>query len=195
MSVSRLKVASSVGDVLAGVAALLHDAAADGAPLPTSTDATGPVLAVSDTRSPQTQRQMDAATAADWFIQPLELDASRAASQLDWVLSALRAGRSVGLTAPADEPELATIADAAAAIAAGAVAARATRRLIVSGGEASIRVLRLLEVESVSIAANPEDDVALLRSHASDPAADGLELLLTDGRAGGDDLFVRVRGT
>ncbi len=51
------------------------------------------------------------------------------------------------------------------------------------------------EVESVSIVANPEDDVALLRSHASDPAADGLELVLTDGRAGGDDLFVRVRGT
>jgi uncharacterized protein YgbK (DUF1537 family) len=193
--VSRQRVALSEGDALVVVSALLQDAKAAGAPLPARTDATGPVLAVSDDRSRQTQRQMDAATAADWFVQPLELDASRAASQLDWVLSALRAGRSVGLTAPGDEPELAAIADAAAAIAAGAVAAGATRRLIVSGGEASIRMLRLLGVESVSIAAMPEDDVALLRSHAPDPAADGLELLLTDGRAGGDDLFVRVRGS
>lgn len=192
---SRQKVALSEGDALGVVAALLHDAAADGEPLPTSTDATGPVLAVSDAPSPQTQRQMDAATAADWFVQPLELDASRAASQLDWVLSALRAGRSLGFTAPGEGPEPAAIADAAGAIAAGAVAAGATRRLIVSGSEASNRVLRLLGVESVSIAASPEEDVALLRSHASDPVADGLELVLTDGRAGGDDLFVRVRGT
>ena len=153
------------------------------------------MLALSDGRSPQAQRQMDAATAADWFVQPLEIDASRSASQLDWVLSALRAGRSVGLTAPGEGTEPAAIADAAAAIAAGAVAAGATRRLIVSGGVASIRVVRLLGVESVSIAAVPENDVALLRCHSSDPAADDLELLLIESGAGGDDLFVRVQGT
>jgi 3-oxoisoapionate kinase len=169
-------------------------------PLPARTDVSGPVLALSGSRSPQTRRQMDAAAAADWFVQPLELDASRAASQLDWVLSALRAGRSVGLTsddadtAAAEGPVLEVIAQAAAVIAAGAAAAGATRRLIVCGGDTSSRVTRLLGVESLSIAANPWGNIVLLRAHAPAPAVDGLELLLKGGQVGGDDLFVRVRG-
>jgi uncharacterized protein YgbK (DUF1537 family) len=94
-------------------------AAADGAvpiALPSGTDAAGPVLALSGSRSPQTRRQMDAAAAAEWFVQPLELEPSRASSQLDWVLSALRAGRSVGLssddadTSVAEGPVLEAIA-------------------------------------------------------------------------------------
>jgi len=179
-------------------------AAAGGAaptPLPTRTDASGPVLALSGSRSPQTRRQMDAAAAANWFVQPLELDAPRAASQLDWVLSALRAGRSVGLTsddagtAAGEGPVLEAIAQAASAIAAGAAAAGATRRLVVCGGDTSSRVTRLLGIESLSIAANPWGNIVLLRAHAAAPAVDGLELLLKGGQVGGDDLFVRVRGT
>ena len=171
----------------------------DPTPLPTRTDASGPVLALSGSRSPQTRRQMDAAAAADWFVQPLELDASRAASQLDWVLSALRAGRSVGLTsdpetAAAEGPVREAIAQAAAVIAAGAAAAGATRRLIVCGGDTSSRVTGLLGVESLSIAANPWENVVLLRAHAPATAVDGVELLLKGGQVGGDDLFVRVRG-
>ena len=178
-------------------------AAADGAPrvaLPLRTDATGPVLALSGSRSAQTRRQMDAAAAAGWFVQPLELESSRASSQLDWVLSALRAGRSVGLTADAadtsevDGPVLEALSAAAAAIAAGAAAAGATRRLIVCGGDTSSRVTRLLGVESLSIAANPSGNVVLLRAHAADPAVDGLERLLKGGQVGEDDLFAKVRG-
>jgi uncharacterized protein YgbK (DUF1537 family) len=178
-------------------------ASADGAPrteLPTRSGASGPVLALSGSRSAQTRRQVDAAAAAEWFVQPLELDASRAASQLDWVLSALRAGRSVGLTSDdagstaTERPALEVIAEAAAAIAAGAAAAGATKRMIVCGGDTSSRVTRLLGVDSLSIAANPWGNVVLLRAHAKDPAIDGLELLLKGGQVGGDDLFVRVRG-
>jgi uncharacterized protein YgbK (DUF1537 family) len=115
-------------------------AAADGAAsviLPSRTGESGPVLALSGSRSAQTRRQMDAAAEAGWFIQPLELEASRAAAQLDWVLSALRAGQSVGLTSDdadvdaAEGPVLEAIADAAGAMAAGAAAAGATRRIIV----------------------------------------------------------------
>jgi uncharacterized protein YgbK (DUF1537 family) len=177
-------------------------ASADGAPrteLPARTGASGPVLALSGSRSAQTRRQMDVAAAAEWFVQPLELDASRAASQLDWVLSALRAGRSVGLTSDdadtgSDRPALEVIAEAAAAIAAGAAAAGATKRLIVCGGDTSSRVTRLLGVDSLSIAANPWGNVVLLRAHAKNAAIDGMELLLKGGQVGGDDLFVRLRG-
>jgi uncharacterized protein YgbK (DUF1537 family) len=170
---------------------------------PTAGDAaSGPVLALSGGRTPLTRRQTDAAAAAEWFVQPLELEASRAASQLDWVLSALRAGRSVALTADAadadmtdmtDRPMRGAIAQAFTAIAAGAATAAATRRLIVAGGETSNAVTRLLGIESLSIVANPRDDIVVLAAHASDPAIDGLELLVTDGRVGADDLFVRAR--
>ena len=177
-------------------------AAADGAPaiaLPTHGDAAGPVLALSGSRSAQTRRQMDAAAAAGWFIQPLELEASRAAAQLDWVLSALRAGQSVGLTSDdadlsgVNRPALEAIAEAAGAMAAGAAAAGATRRLIVCGGDTSSRVTRLLGVESLSIAANPWGNVVLLHAHAADTAIDGLELLLKGGQVGSDELFESVR--
>ena len=116
------------------------------------------------------------------------------------MLSALRAGRSVGLTSDdadasaADGPVPAAVAERADAIAAGAAAARATRRLMVCGSDTSSRVTRLLGVDSLSIAANPWGDVVLLRAHAKDAAIEGLELLLKDGQEGDDDLFVRVRG-
>ena len=177
-------------------------AAADGAvstALPTHGAESGPVLALSGSRSAQTRRQMDAAAAAGWFIQPLELEASRAAAQLDWVLSALRAGQSVGLTSDdadlsaVDRPALEAIAEAAGAMAAGAAAAGATRRLIVCGGDTSSRVTRLLGVESLSIAANPWGNVVLLHAHAAGPAIDGLELLLKGGQVGSDALFESVR--
>ena len=176
-------------------------AAADGAAsviLPSRTGESGPVLALSGSRSAQTRRQMDAAAEAGWFIQPLEIEASRAAAQLDWVLSALRAGQSVGLTSDdtdvdaAEGPVLEAIADAAGAMAAGAAAAGATRRIIVCGGDTSSRVTRLLGVESLSIAANPWGNVVLLNANAADPAIDGIELLLKGGQVGADDLFERV---
>ncbi len=168
-------------------------------PLPPHESPAGPVLALSGSRSAQTRRQMDAAASADWFVQPLELEPSRAASQTDWVLSALRAGRSVGLTSDdleptdADEPVLERIAVRSAAIAAAAAGAGATRRIIVCGGDTSSRVTRLLGVESLSIAANPWGNVVLLRAHSPDSAIDGMELLLKGGQVGADDLFVRVR--
>ena len=166
--------------------------------LSSRTDESGPVLALSGSRSSQTRRQMDAAAEAGWFVQPLELEAARAAAQLDWVLSALRAGQSVGLTSDdadigaAEGPVLEAIADAAGAMALGAAAAGTTRRIIVCGGDTSSRVTRLLGVESLSIAANPWGNVVLLNAHAADLAIDGLELLLKGGQVGADDLFERV---
>ena len=168
-------------------------------PLPTRTGTPGSVIAVSGSRSSQTRRQMDAAAAAGWLVQPLALEASRASAQLDWVLSALRAGNSVALssddadTTATARPVLEALAEAAAAMVAGAAGAGAARRIIVCGGDTSSRVTRLLGVESLSIAANPEGNIVLLTAHAADPAIDGLELLLKGGQVGAVDLFDGIR--
>jgi len=179
--------------------AIASEAPARATPLPTRSAASGPVLAVSGSRSTQTRRQMDAAVDAGWFVEPLELDADRTAAQLDWVLSALRAGRSVALTsddvdaARSARPVLEAIAEAGAAIAAGAAAAGTTRRLIVCGGDTSSRITRLLGVESLSLAANPWENIVLLTAHAHGSAIDGLELLLKGGQVGGVDLLDSIR--
>ena len=78
-------------------------------------------------------------------------------------------------------------------VAAGAAAAGATRRVIVCGEHMANRVIPLLGIESLSIAANPWGDIVLLTAHAADPAIDGLELVLEGGQVGGVDLFEKVR--
>ncbi|MFB7251305.1 four-carbon acid sugar kinase family protein [Microbacterium sp. NPDC056234] len=182
------------GGLSHGIAA----AAAGTAPAPTSqTVETGPVLVVSGSRSAQTRRQADAAAAAGWLVLPLPLDDD--ASAVVNVIDALHAGRDVVLTsddadtaAVIDRPVLEAIADAAASVVSTAVAAHATRRVIVCGGDTSSRVTRLLGVESLSIVANPWGNVVILRAHSTDDAIDGVELLLKGGQVGDDDLFVDV---
>ncbi|MFH8251841.1 four-carbon acid sugar kinase family protein [Microbacterium sp. B2969] len=170
-------------------------AAGLGAPvsLPTPTEASGPVLAVSGSRSPQTRRQVDAAAAAGWTVEPLRFDDGQAPG----VVAALASGRSVALTSDdADgDVSLERIARAAASVVSTAVRAGATRRVIVCGGDTSSRVARLLGVESLSIVANPVANVVLLRAGSADPAIDGLELLLKGGQVGPVDLFEVVSGS
>jgi uncharacterized protein YgbK (DUF1537 family) len=156
-------------------------------------DIGGPVLAVSGSRSPQTRRQVDAAAAAGWHVQPLDLeDPVRQSRRIGDVLAG---GRSVALTSDdaAGVTTLERIAAAAASIVSAAVRAGATRRIIVCGGDTSSRVTRLLGVQSLSIAANPWGNVVVLAAHAADPAIDGVQLLLKGGQVGDVDLFERVR--
>lgn len=181
------------GGLSHGVAAAAPGEAAD---LPESSGARGPVLAVSGSRSAQTRRQADAAAAAGWLVRPLSLDP---AAGLDDVLAALGSGRSVALTSHdadltgIDGAVLEAIAGAAAHAVDAALRAGATRRVIVAGGDTSSRVTRMLGVVSLSIAANPWDNVVLLHAHATDPAVDGVELLLKGGQVGDAGLFERVR--
>lgn len=162
-----------------------------------STGISGPVLAVSGSRSAQTRRQADAAAAAGWLVRPLDL---RPDAAVDDVLAALRSGRSVVLTSddadatgtPGTEV-LATIARAAATAVRTAVRRGAVRRVIVCGGDTSSHATRLLGIESLSIAANPWDNVVLLRPHAPGLAPGDVELLLKGGQVGDVDLFERVR--
>lgn len=158
---------------------------------PSPASSPGPVLVVSGSRSPQTRRQAESAASAGWLVRPLPFDGDTAD-----VLDALRDGRSVVLTsddASVAGDVLAAIARAAASVALEALRAGVTSRLIVCGGDTSGRVVRLLGVESLSIAANPEGNVVLLRAQSHDPAVDGAVLLLKGGQVGSDDLFERTR--
>jgi uncharacterized protein YgbK (DUF1537 family) len=186
-----------------GSGGLSHGIAAatpgDGPPVPTSTAASGPVLVVSGSRSAQTRRQADAAAAAGWLTQPLPLDGIGVQAALAEVLAALDSGRGVVLTSDdADlagagaRPALEAIAEAAASVTAAVARSGTARRVIVCGGDTSSRVVRLLGVESLSIAANPWGNVVLLRAHAADASVDGLELLLKGGQVGADTLFTDV---
>ncbi len=167
-------------------------------PLPRATPARGTVLAVSGSRSARTRAQADAAAAAGWTVLPLPLAPSP--EFIAEVAATLRAGTSVALTsddadlAPAvGRPVLVAIAEAATSVVEGAARAGAVGRVIVCGGDTSSRVTRLLGVESLSIAANPEGNIVLCTAHAPDPAIDGLELLLKGGQVGDDALFDRIR--
>ncbi|WP_350350105.1 four-carbon acid sugar kinase family protein [Microbacterium sp. A8/3-1] len=169
------------------------------APVPVATPAAGAVLVVSGSRSPQTRRQAEAAAAAGWLVQPLPLDVADAAEAAQDAVVALSSGRGVVFTsADADasgageRPILEAIAEASAIIVKAAAQARAARRVIVCGGDTSSRITRLLGIEALSIAANPWGNVVLLRPHATDPAIDGLELLLKGGQVGADTLFLDV---
>lgn len=155
-----------------------------------------PVLVVSGSLSPQTRRQVDAAARAGWHVQDLPLEVEAAPAAAAEAVAMLRSGRSVVLASrPSDLPAedaLLAVATAAASLVLSAARAGATSRVIVCGGDTSGRVVRLLGVSSLAIAANPMGNVVLLRARADDPALDGLELVLKGGQVGADDLFVRL---
>ncbi|MGW8482121.1 four-carbon acid sugar kinase family protein [Microbacterium sp. NPDC055903] len=172
-----------------GIGAASPGAAAD---IPLATPAQGPVLAVSGSRSAQSRRQIEHAASAGWLVEPLSF--TDAATQVVRVREALSAGQSVALTsdeAPTAADTLVRIADAAAV--AIRTSADLTRRVIVAGGDTSGRVTRLLGVTSLAIAANPFDNVVVLRASAPTAGIDGLELLLKGGQVGADDLFESIR--
>lgn len=166
-------------------------------PPPASTPARGAVLAVSGSRSAQTHRQMDAAADAGWLVESLPLDEADRGAAADRAVSALAAGRSVAFRSDAvevvaDDP-LDVLARASAELVGAAIQAGATSRVIVCGGDTSSRVVTLLGVTSLSIAANPTGNIVLLRAHADDSAVDGLELLLKGGQVGDVDLLQDTR--
>ena len=159
--------------------------------LPVATDAQGPVLVVSGSRSAQTRRQIEHAAASGWLVEPLSF--SDAEAQTVRVREALASGRCVVLTsddAPTGADTLERIADAAAAAIRSVT--DLARRVIVAGGDTSGRVTRLLNVDSLAIAANPVANVVILRASSATEGIDGLELLLKGGQVGADSLFTDV---
>jgi uncharacterized protein YgbK (DUF1537 family) len=145
--------------------------------------------------------QLESARAAGWAVMPLVASEHDGADEArDRVVELLASGLDVALSAhdadfsgvdPAEA--LGAIAAAAADVVRAAVTSGATSRVIVSGGDTSSRVVRLLGVRSLAIAANPWGNVVILTADAPGSAVDGVELLLKGGQVGDDDLLVRVR--
>ncbi len=203
--------------------AIAAAAPGDGEPLPESTDRSGPILVLSGSRSAQTRRQIQAAADAGWLVLPLptrpdpavvaevmaSLEAGRSvvlasdglsvAAQGATVRSATAPGGAATNEAAAAEPApddavtLEGIAARAAELASASARTGTSRRIVVCGGDTSSRVTRLLGVDSLSIAANPWENVVVLNAHSSDPDIDGLELVLKGGQVGDVDFLLRLR--
>ena len=163
-------------------------------------NATGPVLVVSGSRSPQTSRQIEDARRSGWTVLPLPLDVSDPVEAVrDRVLAELAAGRSVVVAtgeseASADGDELvAELAAHLAAVVEAALRAGATSRVIVCGGDTSSRVVRLLGADSLTIAANPMGNVVVCALSSTQEWLDGTEILLKGGQVGPVDLFEQIR--
>jgi uncharacterized protein YgbK (DUF1537 family) len=163
--------------------------------------APGPTLAVSGSRSPRTLAQLEVARKAGWAVVPMVVSPSSQADHArDDVVELLASGRNVVLSAHdtdfsgiAGPDVLPTIAATAAAVVDAAVTEGVTGRVIVSGGDTSSRVVRLLGVRSFTIVANPWANIVILSAHASGSAIDGVELMLKGGQVGGDDVLLRVQ--
>lgn len=163
--------------------------------LPAATVSDGPVLAVSGSRSPQTRRQIAAAREAGWAVLPLASDDATTSE----TIALLRAGRSVALTSEdsravtGSADPLAAIAGEATSVVTAALGSGSTSRVLICGGDTSSRVVRALGVRRLSIVANPQANVVVLRAGGDAPEVDGVELLLKGGQVGDDDLFETFR--
>lgn len=160
----------------------------------------GPVLVVSGSRSRRTGEQVAHAREQGWSILTLATARDDLDALTERVIVELRAGHNVVVSADdaaLDEastvPVLEQIASAAVHLVDAAVRARATRRVIVCGGDTSGRVTAGLGIRSVRIGANPLDNVVLCVAEADDEAIDGLQVLLKGGQVGPVDLFSRIR--
>jgi uncharacterized protein YgbK (DUF1537 family) len=67
------------------------------------------------------------------------------------------------------------------------------RRLLFAGGDTSSHGVAQLGIDALTWAAPIARGAPLVRAHASDPAVDGLELVLKGGQIGGEDFFEQVR--
>jgi uncharacterized protein YgbK (DUF1537 family) len=66
------------------------------------------------------------------------------------------------------------------------------RRMVLAGGDTSGEVLSILPVKALEVKHPLSPGVPICRCHVTDPAFDGLELVLKGGQLGSSDLFLRA---
>lgn len=175
-------------------------ALAEEAPLAT---ATTPVFLMAGSLSPVTRRQIEAAGS----YCRIQADAAALCDEsaygerlLGEVAASLAAGRhTLVWTAPAepgtaDTTRAGRVAAATAAFVAAVLRAVPLRRVGIAGGDTSSLAVRALGCWGLSYRCTLAPGVTVSRTHADDPVADGLELMLKGGQMGGDDLFERLLG-
>jgi 3-oxoisoapionate kinase len=176
-----------------------------GAPDVTRAAAVDRLLVVSGSCSPVTAGQI-ARSAADGFMAaradvPALLEGSSAeeARLTDAALAALaRNGRA--LIASAEGPlgggasaAGEKLGQALGRITRDIVRRAALKRVLFAGGDTSSHGVAQLGIDALVWAAPIDRGAPLVRAHSTDPAIDGLELVLKGGQMGGDDFFETVR--
>lgn len=162
-----------------------------------------PVFLMAGSLSPVTRRQIEAAgsyTRIQADATALCGDPGYAETLLGEVAASLAAGRhTLVWTAPADAGTADTaqagrVAAATADFVAAVLRRVALRRVGIAGGDTSSLAVRALGCWGLSYRCTLAPGVTVSRTHADDPAVDGLELMLKGGQMGGEDLFERLLG-
>ncbi len=165
--------------------------------------ADSPVFLMAGSLSPVTRRQVEAAesyTRIQADAAALCADADYAEALSGEVTASLRAGRhTLVWTAPADlgnadTAQAGRVAAATADFVAAVLRSVRLRRVGIAGGDTSSLAVRALGCWGLSYRCTLAPGVTVSRTHADDPAVDGLELMLKGGQMGGDDLFERLLG-
>ncbi len=166
-----------------------------------------PLLVLSGSCSPVTERQIRVALANGYHGIALdgvrlldgECAAAAAESALEEAVTHLRAGRStvlysaLGPLAPAAQPCGEALGRRAGALLRRILARAGVRRVVLAGGDTSTHAVTELGVHALTWAASLEPGAPLCRAHAQSAEVDGLQLVLKGGQVGGDDFFERVR--
>ncbi|MCP1613495.1 uncharacterized protein YgbK (DUF1537 family) [Azospirillum lipoferum] len=160
-----------------------------------------PVFLMAGSLSPVTRRQVEAAgsyTRIQADAAALCGDPGYAERLLGEVAASLTAGRhTLVWTAPAeagtaDTAQAGRVAAATADFVAAVLRRVALRRVGIAGGDTSSLAVRALGCWGLSYRCTLAPGVTVSRTHADDPAVNGLELMLKGGQMGGEDLFERL---
>jgi uncharacterized protein YgbK (DUF1537 family) len=152
----------------------------------------GPVLVVSGSCSPVTERQIQAAESDGWLS--VHLDEQEVAARVN---GALRDGRhAVVYTARGASTGIAAagLSRRLGELALTAVRDGLTRRLLVAGGDTSGDIVSMAGVTAIEIVASIDVAGLLCRTFGDGSVLDGVEVVLKGGQVGGDDFFLRVAG-
>lgn len=158
----------------------------------TVTPPQGPVLVVSGSCSPVTDRQISAAENDGWSSVPID-DGDAA----ELARTALAEGRhTVVYTARGQGSDTAPddLSRRLGALALTAVADGLTRRLVVAGGDTSGEIISMADVTAIEIVSSIDVAGLLCRTFGAGSVLDGAEVVLKGGQVGGDDFFLRVAG-
>lgn len=176
-------------------------------PAASGADPVAPLLVLSGSCSPVTERQIRAALACGYEGVALDvtrlLDESGGAAAHDAALAQavghLRAGRStvlysaLGPLASSAHPCGEALGRRAGALLRGILAQAPVPRIVLAGGDTSTHAVMQLGVHALTWAASLEPGAPLCRAHAQASEIDGLQLVLKGGQVGSDDFFERVR--
>ncbi|MBS1882852.1 MAG: four-carbon acid sugar kinase family protein [Actinobacteria bacterium] len=159
----------------------------------------GAMLALAGSASPDTRRQVGAATRAGWaaFALP-EVWRDGGEELLDQVVETIAAGRSVVVHPGSATPGTGVvkvgeeIGDALARLLGATAAETSLRRVLVAGGDTCGSVFQRLDVDAFELIGDVSE-VPVCRVSSRVPGLDGIEVALKGGQIGAVDLFDRAR--